>query len=116
MINDIEIIYRSQPGYLKRFKKALAQKKQVELVLTGWRARLAARSVDHWPESESHATEIAQKLGHSWDLLNMLFPSMFVMHWAFMNAGYKKTHTKSSTELRINYTPRETRGSQATSK
>jgi hypothetical protein len=65
----------------------------------------AAKSVAVWPRSKEVDDDFASRAGWSWLISNLLFPTLFVIHWAYIGAGYKMDHKIDARGLSITYRP-----------
>jgi hypothetical protein len=85
-------------------KKALdASASLLVFIPNGWRVRLIEKSVSVWPCSERVDADFAKRAGWSWIISNLLFPTLLVIHWAFIRAGYQMQYSLDSKGLSMDY-------------
>ncbi len=87
-----------------RSAEVLQHEQPLEIaVARGWRRRLIEKSVGLWPESEHIDSDFAAKAGWSWLICNLLCPTLLVVHWTFVRAGYTKAFGNVEGDLIITY-------------
>lgn len=68
-----------------------------------WIIGLLSKSIAIWPSRATPVEEFASRADWSWTLSNLIFPTLFVIHWAFTNAGYKRSYSLQRDLLQIEY-------------
>jgi hypothetical protein len=73
------------------------------LVKRSGRYKFIEKSIHLWPKTPIPDADFAKQAGWSWTLCNLLFPTLLVIHWALIKAGYKMNYSLDEKELRISY-------------